>query len=114
MLRAFSKRFVYVLIAALLLAQQGTVLHGLAHGVDALRSASQIASSQSRPDKRAPLGERHCDLCLTYAQVAAGAAPTQPTLAVAAPARIAPQTSHHPTSAPFARAYHSRAPPRLA
>jgi hypothetical protein len=113
MLRAFSKRFVYVLIAALLLAQQGTVLHGLAHGVDALKSASQNAPGQSRPDKRAPLGERHCDLCLTYAQVAAGAAPTRPALALAAPARIAPQTSHQPPSALLTRAYHSRAPPRV-
>ena len=109
MLRAFGKRFVYVLIAALLLAQQGLVLHALSHGVDALKMASK-----ERPDQRAPLGDRHCDLCLTYAQAAAGAAATPPTLLVAAPAHVAPLTSHQPTGAYLARAYHSRAPPRLA
>jgi hypothetical protein len=111
MLRAFSKRFVYVLIAALLLTQQGTALHALAHGVDALRASENLAS-QNRSDKRAPLSERHCDLCLTYAQVAAGAAPTTLALAVAALEQIAPQASHRPASAPFAPAYYSRAPPR--
>jgi len=107
MLRGLGKNFVYVLIAALLLAQQGTALHALSHGVDALKSASQ-----ERPDKRAPLSERHCDLCLTYAQVGAGAAPSAPTLVIAALEHIAPQTSHHPSGAFFTRLYHSRAPPR--
>lgn len=111
MLRAFGKRFVYVLIAALLLAQQGTVLHALAHGVDALRFANQFGN-QDQPDKRAPPGERHCDLCLTYAQVAAGAAPTSPPLIAAAIENPAPQTSHHFAGAHPTRAYHSRAPPR--
>jgi hypothetical protein len=106
MLRAFSKRFVYVLIAALLLTQQGVVLHALAHGVDALKSVSQ-----ERPDKRAPLSERHCDLCLTYAQVGAGAAPVTPVAFAAALEHSAPQTFHHPTGALVTRAYHSRAPP---
>jgi hypothetical protein len=107
MLRAFGKRFLYVLIAALVLAQQGTALHALAHGVDALKYANQ-----ERPDKRAPLSERHCDLCLTYAQVAAGAAPASIPIASAAPEHVAPQSPEHVTGAFFARAYHSRAPPR--
>ena len=109
MLRVFGKRFVYVLIAALLFAQQGMALHALAHGVDALRIANQ-----EQPDKRAPLGERHCDLCLTYAQVAAGAAPTAPPIFAAALEHVAPQTPHHLRSAYFVRPYHSRAPPRTA
>jgi len=107
MLRAFGRRFVYVLIAALLFAQQGAALHALAHGVDALRSASQEQS-----DKRAPLGDRHCDLCLTYAQVAAGAAPATPPLLAAALEHPAPQTLQHLAGARLARAYQSRAPPR--
>ena len=109
MLRALGKRFVYVLIAALLFAQQGFALHALAHGVDALRIANQ-----EQPDKRTPLSDRHCDLCLTYAQVAAGAAPTAPPVFAVALEYAAPQTSHHQLSASFARAYHSRAPPRTA
>ncbi|HTT09741.1 MAG TPA: DUF2946 family protein [Burkholderiaceae bacterium] len=107
MLRAFGKRFVYLLVAALLLAQHGAALHALAHGVDALRSASQES-----PDKRAPLGERHCDLCLTYAQVAAGAAPAAPPLLSAALEYVVPQTQHHSTGAQLTRTYQSRAPPR--
>jgi hypothetical protein len=109
MLRIFGKRFVYVLITALLFAQQGIALHALAHGVDALRIANQ-----EQPDKRAPLSERHCDLCLTYAQVAAGAAPVTPSIFATSLEHAAPQTSHHQHSASFARAYHSRAPPRIA
>lgn len=109
MLRVFGKRFVYVLVAALLFAQQGIALHALAHGVDALRIANQ-----EQPDKRAPLGDRHCDLCLTYAQVAAGAAPTAPPIFAATLEHVAPQTSHLLLSASFVRAYRSRAPPRTA
>src|SRR5438093_12665828 len=102
MLRAFGKRFVYLLIAALLLGQQGVALHTLSHGVDALKAASQ-----ERSDNRAPLTERHCDLCLTYAQVGAGAAAASPTLFVAALEHVAPQAADNPTSAFFARPYHS-------
>jgi hypothetical protein len=107
MLRVFGKRFVYVLIAALVLAQQGMALHALAHGVDTLRLANQ-----DRPDKRAPLSERHCDLCLTYAQVAAGAAPASIQAASAAPEHVAPQSPEHATGELVTCAYHSRAPPR--
>jgi hypothetical protein len=107
MLRVFGQRFVYVLIAALLLAQQGMALHAVAHGVDAIRFANQ-----ERPDKRAPLSDRHCDLCLTYAQVAAGAAPTSPPLFAAALGYAAPQASHPCSGAYLTRAYQSRAPPR--
>ena len=107
MLRVFGKRFAYVLIAALLLAQQGMVLHAVAHGVDAIRFANQ-----ERPDKRAPLSDRHCDLCLTYAQVAAGAAPTSPPLLAAALVYAAPQASHPSSGAYLSRTYRSRAPPR--
>ena len=109
MLRAFSKRFVYVLIAALLLAQQGTALHALAHGVDALKSVRT-----DRPDKRAPLAERHCDLCLTYSQIGVGAILAPPVEFTATYEHVAPRTSHHPTGALLTRVYHSRAPPRTA
>lgn len=111
MMRPLRERFVYLLIAALLLAQQGTVLHALSHGVDALKSASAL---EKRPDQRAPLGERHCDLCLTYAQVAAGAAPATPAMLPADDLPVAAQTFQRPTGASFARAYHSRAPPLAA
>jgi hypothetical protein len=107
MLRVFGQRFVYVLIAALLLAQQGMVLHAVSHAVDAVKFANQ-----ERPDKRAPLSDRHCDLCLTYAQVAAGAAPSSPPLVAAALCYAEPQSSHPCGSAHFTRAYRSRAPPR--
>ena len=112
MLRAFGKRFIYFLIAALLLAQQGVALHALWHGVDAL-NALKVASRE-RPDQRAPVSDRHCDLCLTYAQAAAGAAATTAGVFVAALEHVAPQTSVQPTVAHFSRAYRSRAPPRLA
>src|SRR5215467_934321 len=103
MLRVFGQRFVYVLIAALLLAQQGMVLHAVAHGVDAIRFANQ-----ERPDKRAPLSDRHCDLCLTYAQVAAGAAPTALPFLAAALGHAAPQAAHPSTGTYLTRAYHAR------
>jgi len=107
MLRTFGKRFIYVLIAALLLAQQGAALHALSHGVEAFKSASG-----NRSEQRAPLGERHCNLCLTYAQVGAGAAPATPVAFAAALSYAAPLASHASWRALVARAYHSRAPPR--
>jgi hypothetical protein len=107
MLRRFGKRFVYVLIAALLLAQQGTALHALAHGVDALKVAKQAPT-----DQRGLPGDRHCDLCLTYAQMASGAAAT--TQPASAPALELPaaHTVLLLFGAVLGRAYHSRAPPR--
>ena len=108
MQRPLGKRFVYFLIAALLLAQQGFALHALSHGIDALKTASAQGSGS---DPRAPLGDRHRDLCLTYAQVAAGATPVVPLL-------VAPTLSHVFAAGPqqqhaaiIVAAYRSRAPP---
>lgn len=108
-MRRFSRRFVYVLIAALLLAQQGLALHGLSHGLEALKVA---AKGQSDP--RGQPVDRVCDLCLTYAQVAAGAAPS--VIAFAAPSFLvsAPSQPSTDTGTTLARAYRSRAPPRTA
>lgn len=108
MVRGFGKRLVYLLIAALLVAQQGTVLHALAHGVDAVKTAGSLSD---RPDQRNPLADRHCSLCLTYAQLAAAAPPSAPTLFAAAIEHVAPLIAHLPAGALLARAYHSRAPP---
>lgn len=108
MVRGLAKRFVYVLIAALLVAQQGTLLHALAHGVDAIKTAG---SSSDRPDPRNPLADRHCNLCLTYAQLAAAAPPNAPTFLAAAIEPVAPLVARVPAGAFSARAYHSRAPP---
>jgi hypothetical protein len=108
MVRGFARRLVYLLIAALLVAQQGSVLHALAHGVDAIKTAGTLSD---RPDQRNPLAERHCNLCLTYAQLAAAAPPDAPTLPAAAIEHVAPLSSHLSAGAFSARAYHSRAPP---
>src|SRR5512134_2143410 len=104
MLRKLGKRFVYVLIAALLLAQQGAALHGLAHGVEAFKTAGS-----SRSDQRAPLGERHCILCLTYAQIGAGAAPPTFTFVALTLHDAAPAVFSASAHALPARAYRSRA-----
>jgi hypothetical protein len=111
MLRKLGKRFVYVLIAALLVAQQGTALHALAHGVDAIKAAGALSD---RPDPRAPVGDRHCNLCLTYAQLAAAAPPAAPLALSAAPPHVAPASIPLAFPALPARAYRSRAPPRTA
>ena len=107
MLRPFGKRFIYVLIAALLLTQQGFAVHALSHGVDALKTATGGAT-----ERPAPPTDRHCELCLTYAQVAAGAAPAIAALIAAALEHAAPYCAPHQPGALFARAYQSRAPPR--
>jgi hypothetical protein len=109
MLRRFANRLVYVLIAALLLAQQGLALHVLSHGVDALKIAKQ-----DQPDPRSLPADRHCDLCLTYAQVAAGAAAATPFFAALAPDHAVSPATALATRTVTARAYRSRAPPRLA
>jgi hypothetical protein len=107
MLRGLGKRFVYVLVAVLLLAQQGLALHAISHGLDALKLVKQ-----GPVDPRGLPADRSCDLCLTYAQVAAGAtvAPIEfvaPVLRYAAP--LVEVVFH---SAVLVRAYRSRAPPR--
>lgn len=107
MLRKLGKRFVYVLIAALLLAQQGAALHGLSHGIEAFKT-----TGSSRSDQRAPLGERHCILCLTYAQIGAGAAAPAFSFAAVTLRDAAPVVSSASPRALLARAYRSRAPPR--
>lgn len=107
MLRRFGKHFAYVLIAALLLAQQGLALHGLAHGVDALKVAKQ-----GQTDSRGLPADRLCDLCLTYAQFAAGAPAVPPVFAAPALDYAAPVHRVIHASAAVGRAYQSRAPPR--
>ncbi len=108
MVRRFGRRFVYVLIAALLLAQQGVALHGLSHGLDALKVAMQGQS-----DPRAPqAADRLCDLCLTYAQLAVGAAPAPLPFAGSTPDVAPPLQSFTDTGTRLARVYQSRAPPR--
>jgi len=106
--RPSGKRFIYFLIAALLLAQQGFALHALSHGIDALKSATTQGSGS---DPRGPLGGRHCDLCLTYAQVAAGPTPAVPLLLAPTFSHVfapGPQQQH---AAVIGAAYRSRAPP---
>lgn len=103
------RRFIYVLVAALLLAQQGLALHGLSHGLESLKVAKQGPT-----DPRGLPADRQCDLCLTYAQLAAGAAATP--LVVDLPAAV-PAATFTPLEAPGAvalRAFNSRAPPRTA
>lgn len=107
--RRLSQRIVYVLIAALLLAQQGLALHVLSHGVDALK-----VSKQGQPAQRGLPADRQCELCLTYAQVAAGAAAATTLFAAPSLDYAAPLPSFISARAPAARAYHSRAPPRFA
>ncbi len=103
------RRFVYVLIAALLLAQQGLALHGLSHGVESLKIAKQ-----GQGDPRGLPTDRQCDLCLTYSQVASGAAATPLLVVVPEVAPAATVTAFPTLGATPLRAFHSRAPPRTA
>lgn len=103
------RRFVYLLIAAVLLAQQGLALHGLSHGLESLKVAKQ---GQTEP--RGLPTDRQCDLCLTYSQVASGAVATPLALPPHAVAPAATFTSLESLGAAPVRAFHSRAPPRTA
>lgn len=108
-MRRLGQRFVFVLIAALLLAQQGLALHGLSHGLDSLKLAKQ-----GQTDTRGLPADRQCDLCLTYAQVASGAAVSPPILVVPEPVVVGASSSQRPSFAAPAGAYRPRAPPRVA
>jgi hypothetical protein len=108
MISRLGKRFALLLATVLLLAQQGTMLHVLSHAADAFDAPANRDGGPADPDVR------HCDLCVVGAQLGAGAAPSTAFTGEAAPHGVAffNETSSH--AAPPARAYRSRAPPRLA
>jgi hypothetical protein len=101
--RLSSRRFVHLVLAALLLfTQQQAVLHWLSHAVAAASVKGKTAG---------PVGD-HCDECDLLAPLAAsiGSAPFQ--LALQAPVQVAPALQADlATPRPPALAYRSRAPP---
>jgi hypothetical protein len=89
-----------LLIVTLLFAQQGAVLHGIAH------SLAQQSQDQSLPH------HKHCDLCTVYAQVGSAVGSSSVYFDHIEPAFASPDI--HPVSfrsITFA-AFAARAPPR--